>query len=105
LKEDFLSVYKELRNRWRAFRPQSIVVAAMELLQEKVKDKVADLRRAPWQVLLLVKWVLQDEWRRTRRAEKLHHLNFMICGNVSMTSQSVFPLETKIRRPRYSFDS
>lgn len=56
----FYDVYKEWRNRARKFRPESVVFAAMHVLREPAANNLEDLKRAPWQVMLLVKWVCQD---------------------------------------------
>jgi hypothetical protein len=57
---DFFSVYKELRNRIRKYRPRSIVRTSMDYLWHPVKSKLEELQKHPWQILLLVKWTLQD---------------------------------------------
>jgi hypothetical protein len=57
---DFYSLYKEVRNGARRYNPESIVRMAMRELYEPVPNKLEDLRRAPWQMLLLVKWICQD---------------------------------------------
>jgi hypothetical protein len=56
----FNDAYKEWRNRARKYRPLSIVRTAIHCLNEPVSSKLEGLERAPWQMLLLVKWVLQD---------------------------------------------
>lgn len=58
---DFYSLYKEVRNGARRYNPESIVRMAMRELYEPVPNKLEDLRRAPWQILLLVKWICQDD--------------------------------------------
>ncbi|TXT21546.1 MAG: hypothetical protein FD134_2673 [Gallionellaceae bacterium] len=60
-KIDFYDAYKEWRNRARKYRPQTVVRIAMQFLGEPTASKFEDLQRAPWQVLLLVKWICQDK--------------------------------------------
>ena len=57
---DFYSLHKEVRNGACRYNPESIVRMAMCELYEPVPNKLEDLRRAPWQMLLLVKWICQD---------------------------------------------
>ena len=59
-KVDFFSAYKEIRNRWRKFQRDSIVEALLQVLAEPSASRLDDLKKAPWQALLLLKWVLQD---------------------------------------------
>ena len=58
--DSFNALYKEFRNRLRKFRPSSIVDVALQTLREPAADKIAALQRAPWQIMLIVKWALQD---------------------------------------------
>jgi hypothetical protein len=57
---DFNSAYKTLRNRFRIYRPESVVRATMNFLQTPSRDTLHDLQKMPWHVLLLLKWVCQD---------------------------------------------
>jgi hypothetical protein len=57
---DFFSVYKELRNRMRKFQPRSIARMSMNALWQPVNSKLEELQTQPWQMLLLIKWALQD---------------------------------------------
>jgi hypothetical protein len=61
IKVSFNDAYKEWRNRARKYHPESIVSTAMRFLCEPTTSTLEDLQRAPWQVLLLVKWVCQDK--------------------------------------------
>lgn len=60
LKVSFNDAYKEWRNRARVFNSESVVRAAMQLLHEPTENQLEELKQAPWQTLLLVKWVCQD---------------------------------------------
>lgn len=57
----FNTLYMEFRNRLRAYRTSSIVEAAMHTLRHDFGDALENLRMAPWQVMLVVKWALQDK--------------------------------------------
>src|SRR5690348_8438086 len=57
----FNTLYEQFPNHLRPFQPQSIVNAAFATLREPARDKVESLQRLPWQIMLLVKWTLQDE--------------------------------------------
>lgn len=58
----FNDAYKEWRNRARKYDPQSIVHEALRFLCEPASDQVAELRKAPWLTMLMVKWVCQDSY-------------------------------------------
>lgn len=59
--DSFDTLYKEFRNRLRPFQPQSLLAAAVATLRHPVKDQFEELQKFPWQVLLIVKWALQDD--------------------------------------------
>ena len=61
IKIGFYDAYKEWRNRARKYQPQSVINTAMRYLCKPTSNKLEDIQRAPWQVLLLVKWVCQDK--------------------------------------------
>ncbi len=56
----FTDAYKNWRNRARKFSLESIVSGAIEVLCEPSSDPVAELGKAPWLTLLMVKWACQD---------------------------------------------
>lgn len=56
----FNEAYKIWRNRARHCSAESLISAALLTLHEPAADAMEDLKRAPWNVLLLVKWVCQD---------------------------------------------
>ena len=58
----FNDAYKEWRNRARRYDRGSIIRAAITVLCEPSPDLEADVRKAPWITLLLVKWVCQDRY-------------------------------------------
>jgi len=58
---DYFTAYKEIRNRLRKYKPTSVLSRALEVLWQPAPDRMTELERAPWQVLLLVKWALLDK--------------------------------------------
>ena len=56
----FTDAYKNWRNRARKFSLESIVSGAIEVLCEPSSDPVAELGKAPWLTLLMVKWACRD---------------------------------------------
>jgi hypothetical protein len=63
LRVSFNDAYKEWRNRARRYDPRSILHEALRLLCEPpAEDPVAELRKAPWLTMLMVKWVCQDRY-------------------------------------------
>lgn len=59
-KLSFNEAYLQWRNRTRRFKRDSILAGALYTLRQKQPDKLLELRNAPWQTCLLVKWVCQD---------------------------------------------
>jgi hypothetical protein len=57
---DYHTAYKGIRNRLRKYKPASALSRALEVLWQPAQSKFAELQRAPWNVLLLVKWALLD---------------------------------------------
>jgi hypothetical protein len=58
---DYYSAYKGIRNRLRKFKPSSVLSRALEVLWQPADSKLDELQRAPWNVMLLVKWALLDK--------------------------------------------
>ena len=58
----FFDAYKRWRNRARNFNLESIVKAAVDVLGEPAPDPVTNFARAPWIILLMVKWACQDRY-------------------------------------------
>ena len=76
LRTDFNTAYKSLRNRFRAYRPESIVRVAMDFLHRSSPDSMHELLKMPWHVLLLVKWVCQDTMTSDRKGRNITHGEF-----------------------------
>lgn len=62
LSVDYFSAYKGVRNRLRKYKPASVLSRALEVLWQPAESRFAELQRAPWNILLLVKWVLLDRY-------------------------------------------
>lgn len=63
---DFNSAYKTIRNKFRAFRPASMIGHVLKRLHYPTADEYSELKKIPWQQLLLVKWVCQDSMTSDR---------------------------------------
>ncbi len=70
-KVGFNDAYKEWRNRARKYRCESVVNTAMRFLHEPTTNRLQDIQRAPWHVMLLVKWVCQDKSANLRTGEPI----------------------------------
>ncbi len=73
---DFFSVYKELRNRMRKFQARSTVQMSMNALWQPINNTVEDLQKQPWQILLLVKWALQDSMASDQAGREISPAEF-----------------------------
>lgn len=51
-KVSFNDAYKEWRNRARKYQLESVANTAMRFLQKLTKDRLEDIQRAPWQMML-----------------------------------------------------
>lgn len=71
IKVGFNDAYKEWRNQARKYRPSSVVRTAIQYLCEPTANRLDDIGRAPWQVLLLVKWICQDKSANDRTGEDI----------------------------------
>lgn len=59
-KVSFNEYYLQWRNRTRKYSRKSMIVEALQTLKQPNKDKLTELRGAPWLTCLLVKWICQD---------------------------------------------
>ena len=57
----FYSSYKEIRNQFRHYDSLQIIDACISYLYSPTKTKIDQLKKNPWLILLLIKWVLLDE--------------------------------------------
>lgn len=64
----FNDAYEAWRNRARKYDRESIVWGALGMLCEPSPDRQADLCKAPWLTMLMVKWVCQDRYLDGRRS-------------------------------------
>lgn len=56
----FNDAYLELRSKLRKFNRNSLLEAVFQTLRAPYADKFTELQSAPWQTMLLAKWILQD---------------------------------------------
>lgn len=56
----FNESYKQWRNRARKFGAMPMIQGALHTLRETRANRIDDLKKSPWNLLLLVKWVCQD---------------------------------------------
>lgn len=57
----YYSGYKQIRNKFRAYSPSSILSGCIGYLYQPAKDETEQLTKRPWLILLLIKWVFIDE--------------------------------------------
>src|SRR5882762_1055437 len=56
----FQNSFDEIRNSFRKYWPATIVASALKYLAHPTKDRMDELQKHPWLVVLLIKWVLVD---------------------------------------------
>lgn len=113
-KLSFNDVYKEWRNRARRFDPRSVVFGCLNILNEPAPDQLAELKRAPWLLMLMVKWVCQDRYLDQQplpsisRAEldELHQRLWELPERLDIQPRDSLPLRLFMRqilRPQLGF--
>jgi hypothetical protein len=60
----FIDAHKEWRNRARGYSLRSVADCALSILHEDAPTRIAELQKAPWQLLLLIKWTFQDDFNK-----------------------------------------
>lgn len=58
--ERYYLEFKRVRNRWRRYDPINLVLYAIQYANGG-KDKLENIQRHPWLMMLLVKWILIDD--------------------------------------------
>jgi len=58
---EYYSAYKRIRNKFRKYNSLSVIIGCFNYLYSPAKDKMEELNKQPWLILLLVKWILLDE--------------------------------------------
>lgn len=59
--EKYYDAYKSVRNRFRNFDSQLLIVGCLNYLHQPTKSDLEQIEKCPWLVLLLIKWILIDE--------------------------------------------
>lgn len=72
----FNQAYKEWRNKARGYSLLSIIDCAISVLHADSASKIDDLRKAPWHVLLIVKWACQDRMNRLSFGNSISQTEF-----------------------------
>jgi hypothetical protein len=90
----FFSHYKKIRNIFRNFNPGSIFIACISFLHQPVKEKIDQIKKRPWEIFLLLKWVYSDsEFSKTnpnidhKSFDKLRKLMYEITENIMPLNQ------------------
>ena len=89
----YYSEYKRIRNKFRKYNSLSVLSKCIEYLHHPTKDKLEDLQKHPWFVMLLMKWVLIDERFDTQRKKQIDN------KTTYDLIQSVFDLSIVARLP------
>lgn len=89
----YYSAYKHIRNQFRCYDPLQVISACINYLKSTSKNQIEQLKKCPWLVLLLIKWVLIDEEYSSPGNKKLENDNFM------KILQMVHDIGAKIRMP------
>ncbi len=75
--EEYYSWYKRIRNKFRKYNSVDVLNACINYLYKPEKDKIAELQKLPWLVLLLIKWVLIDAEFSTKHKKPLDEKSFI----------------------------
>ena len=102
----YFAAYKEIRNRLRKYKPTSVLSRALEVLWQPAPDRMEELKRAPWQVLLLVKWALLDKEASDLHGQEMPMQVFdgirqqlwSLPDRVDMLSKGAMPVRLFMRR-------
>ena len=95
----------------RRFSASSIVEAAMRLLWAEYPNKLDALQTAPWHILLLVKWSLQDKHIHLRVGRRIQSEEFDVCrqmvrdlvGQEYLASKPPIWLMLRAHMPQFDF--
>lgn len=102
----FEQAYKQVRNRLRRYHPDSVVREAIRQLQQPVKNSQEDVLRAPWQLLMLVKWACQDNMAgqqsngniTQKQLDELRQHLWSLTGRLRTSDRETQPMRLVIRR-------
>ncbi len=59
--QTYYSEYKKIRNKFRKYDPLHIITECIIYINKPSKDKIDQLQKQPWLVLLLIKWIIIDD--------------------------------------------
>lgn len=89
----YFSAYKSVRNKFRNYDSSVLINGCLKYLHQPAQDKLQQLQKQPWLVLLLIKWILLDEQSFSPRKK------IPTDHEVHEVLQSVHDLESSIRMP------
>jgi hypothetical protein len=69
--QEYYSFYKKLRNKFRKYNSRDIIDSCVSYLYKPEKDKISQLQKHPWLVVLLIKWVILDDDFDSKGGKKL----------------------------------
>ncbi len=74
--EEYYSWYKHIRNKFRKYNSLDVINACVDYLYKPEKDKISELQKLPWLVILLIKWVLLDDEFYVKNKKQLNRKVF-----------------------------
>lgn len=57
----YYSGYKAIRNKFRKYHPIQLLALLLDYLNHPAKDELEELKKHPWLIFLLIKWIFTDE--------------------------------------------
>lgn len=88
----FYREFKRVRNQWRKYEPINLILCAIKYANSG-NDKLENLRRNPWLMMLLVKWIIiDDDFVKPGR-------QIATAREVNQVFQAVYELSRFIRMP------
>lgn len=89
----YYEAYKRVRNKFRNYDSQFLIAGCLRYLHKPAQNKLDQLQKQPWLVLLLIKWILLDEQSFMPRKKPPTDLE------LNEVLQSVYDLGSSIRLP------
>ena len=91
--QKYFGGFKRIRNQLRLYPIQDVIGLCIDYLNQPAEDKITELKRNPWLVLLVIKWVLIDNECRAIAKKNIdqHTLNNIL--------QATYELGDIVRMP------
>lgn len=74
--EKYYKAYRLIRNNFRKYNSLSIIYICIDHLRSSTDDEFQELQKQPWLVLLLIKWILIDEFYDEHRSRNINKAEF-----------------------------